>query len=1134
MKHKLKYCPYCMTPVTDGESCPGCGLTAGTYVPSPHHLRPGTILMDRYLVGRALGEGGFGITYIGCDLRLELKVAIKEYYPVDKASRNASQSPDLVGYSVGPAREGFERGKKKFLNEARTMAKMDKQQAIVSVRDYFEANNTAYIVMEYIEGTTFTDLVAQKGGRIPPQELFSMIEPLFKALTTLHKYGLIHRDISPDNLMLENGEVRLIDFGCARESDHGNETLTITLKHGYAPIEQYQQKGQGPWTDVYALCATIYFCLVGQKPPQALDRIGGETSLMLPSKLGVGITQQQEAAILKGLNLSPRGRFQSMEELHGALYPAIPEQEAIPNPQPEEMQEIAFDTTQEPTLDQDVEKSAHPQHSISQFANIPKKWLPWLAGAAILLVVVLAVGLLPKTPTDTPVLPTSVADASVFQESAYILSESDTNMERLEQLMDDPGVSALVLPEGQTAHITYLDDGNLFSLTKPLQIADGAYLRVDAMEIDAGGYLEVLGMLDSASGDLRLKGDVLRLSFPEGTENHLSSLGCSLWLESDQNMLSQDQTNLQEAGACRFVLRENPEEAREVTTLEQLVAATEEEDLPNGIKITRDLTIDRELSIGCPLYICEGVTVNTAGDWTLALYDSNSALVNYGTLNGNVWTDQGAPVLNFGQMNTTGSVDGVSLWFNENSRSVFLNAGTVKLSNCSRLWENNHMVNTPTGTLEMENFYLLDSCLSNYGEILALPHESESIYLSTGAYLDNVAGRISLEPSAIFVNNGIVHNQGQLDVLSGGTLVNQCVIQNDYGTLQAQSGSHLQGINSQNQGVYYSTGGEVTLACANAPHVYEVLDGTAIQQLSQSSVAATPEQLDTLLEDRSVDAITIQGTISYPENLKLTKDLYIRGTLSVTEGDLIAVGSRIILAEGGQLEADNLSFLENAVIQLEGGTLSVQKEGHLLLDQSLILGSGNGQLQAASANLQLQNRAAIAVSLDSSSDFLSADNSSIQMEGHSFLIPSYYGMTVLSGAAIDITDSLLSAGNRMQFTDCVLSVQENGVISFFGSGVTINSSSLTINQSASALSHLCDIVLADATVSNTGLMNFSGWEEHSLLLRDSSISNKAEINLWLPTIFEGSDSVIENQGRLRCSYRKLDRTRIVGNAPIFE
>lgn len=212
-----------MTPISGNASCPNCGLTAGTYVPSPHHLRPGTVLMDRYLVGRVLGEGGFGITYIGCDLRLELKVAIKEYYPVDKASRNAAISPELTGYSVGPAREGFERGKKKFLNEARAMAKMDKQQVIVSVRDFFEANNTAYIVMEYIEGTTFTELVAQRGGRLSPQELFPMIEPLFRALSTLHEGGLIHRDISPDNLMLENGEVRLIDFGCAGKASTGRK-----------------------------------------------------------------------------------------------------------------------------------------------------------------------------------------------------------------------------------------------------------------------------------------------------------------------------------------------------------------------------------------------------------------------------------------------------------------------------------------------------------------------------------------------------------------------------------------------------------------------------------------------------------------------------------------------------------------------------------------------------------------------------------------------------------------------------------------------------------------------------------------------------------------------------------------------
>lgn len=306
MKQNTTYCPYCMTPVQEGESCPVCGLTAGTYVPLPHHLPPGTMLMNRYLVGRVLGEGGFGITYIGCDIRLELRVAIKEYYPVDKVNRNAAVSSELVSYSLGPAREGFERGKKKFLKEARTMAKMDKQQVIVNVKDFFETNNTAYIVMEYIEGTNFTELVAQRGGRIPPQELLPTIEPLFKALSTLHKTGLIHRDISPENLMLENGRVRLIDFGCARETEPGNETLTITLKHGYAPIEQYQQKGQGTWTDVYALCGTIYYCLVGKKPPQALDRIGGENSLILPIKLGVAITPNQEKALMKGLNLSPQ------------------------------------------------------------------------------------------------------------------------------------------------------------------------------------------------------------------------------------------------------------------------------------------------------------------------------------------------------------------------------------------------------------------------------------------------------------------------------------------------------------------------------------------------------------------------------------------------------------------------------------------------------------------------------------------------------------------------------------------------------------------------------------------------------------------------------------------------------------
>ena len=313
-----RYCTYCMNPVELGKPCPVCGLLEGAYAPLPHHLPPGTMLLGRYLVGRALGEGGFGITYIGLDLRLELRVAIKEYFPTDRVTR-MSQVSLHVSQLGGEEDEGFQRGKERFLYEARTLARMEKQPEIVTVRDYFEENGTAYIVMEYVEGTTFKSWVKQNGGRIPPEELFSTIEPLFGALDAVHRSGLIHRDISPDNLMLENGMVRLLDFGCARESSGGTKTMTVALKHGFAPVEQYQYKGQGPWTDVYSLAATIYFCLTGVTPPQALDRMCDD-ELIPPRKLGIPLREQQERALLQGLTIRPRRRFQSVGDFHKALY----------------------------------------------------------------------------------------------------------------------------------------------------------------------------------------------------------------------------------------------------------------------------------------------------------------------------------------------------------------------------------------------------------------------------------------------------------------------------------------------------------------------------------------------------------------------------------------------------------------------------------------------------------------------------------------------------------------------------------------------------------------------------------------------------------------------------------------------
>lgn len=228
-----------MSQVKENGTCPNCGLTEGSYVPAPHHLLPGTLLQGRYLLGRVLGEGGFGITYVGRDTRLGVKIAVKEYYPVGNAVRNTSDSIQVncVSRTTG----SYERGKEKFLKEARTMGKLEKEPQIVAVKDFFEENNTAYIVMEYIEGTTLKELTAQHGGKIPADELFQMIKPLFPALQRMHDLGLIHRDISPDNLMLENGNIKLLDFGCAKEifgeMMQNQQTQTLILKHGYSPFE---------------------------------------------------------------------------------------------------------------------------------------------------------------------------------------------------------------------------------------------------------------------------------------------------------------------------------------------------------------------------------------------------------------------------------------------------------------------------------------------------------------------------------------------------------------------------------------------------------------------------------------------------------------------------------------------------------------------------------------------------------------------------------------------------------------------------------------------------------------------------------------------------------------------------------
>ena len=314
---EINLCFGCMEEKPQPGPCPHCGFDREDYHPAVHHLPPGTILAGKYLLGRVLGEGGFGITYVGWDLNLQVKVAVKEYYPNGFVTRNCGFDRRVTELT-GREGEFFRKGLERFIREAQVLGQFWELPGIVSVKDYFQENKTAYIVMEFVEGQTLKELLKKSpGSRLPVERVLSMMRPVMNALEEVHKAGLIHRDISPDNLMVSpKGEVKLIDFGAARNFlGAGEKSLSVLLKPGYAPQEQYRSRGeQGPWTDVYGLCATIYRAITGQVPEEALDRLETD-KLQPPSRLGAEIGPRQEKLLMRGLALSPRDRIQSMKEL---------------------------------------------------------------------------------------------------------------------------------------------------------------------------------------------------------------------------------------------------------------------------------------------------------------------------------------------------------------------------------------------------------------------------------------------------------------------------------------------------------------------------------------------------------------------------------------------------------------------------------------------------------------------------------------------------------------------------------------------------------------------------------------------------------------------------------------------------
>lgn len=318
----MNLCPNCMRQA-QGNYCAHCGGDLHKKN-MPFLLPVGTVLEGEdhsYLLGAALGQGGFGVTYIGLEQETGRRVAVKEYFP----TRCAQRIDD--GHTVealSGMKTTYEGGRYSFVKEARVLSGLEGMSSVVQALAYLEINNTAYLVMEYLDGTPLHRLVDPKTGkRIPPEQLLPPLKQLLCDIGLLHDRKIIHRDIAPDNIMwMPDGTLKLLDFGSARSMEDG-KSMTVMLKHGFAPVEQYRSHGQGTYTDVYAMAATIYYCLTATVPVQSTERLlrGADDRLKPPTQMGVVLSPEEENALLWGLEVLPKDRPQTMGEFARSLFP---------------------------------------------------------------------------------------------------------------------------------------------------------------------------------------------------------------------------------------------------------------------------------------------------------------------------------------------------------------------------------------------------------------------------------------------------------------------------------------------------------------------------------------------------------------------------------------------------------------------------------------------------------------------------------------------------------------------------------------------------------------------------------------------------------------------------------------------
>lgn len=319
-------CPNCFDSNYQNGVCSRCGYQARfASHNSGRGLTAGMLLKNRYIIGKILGEGGFGITYKAYDITRRRICAVKEYAP-NGMSRRAMDGRRLE--LISPDAEGpYLAGLRRFLEESQILSKLEQIPSVVNITDSFKENSTAYFVMEYLDGADLGQIVRTSKSRLPVGEVTNIILQVAVSMDVIHtKTKIIHRDISPDNIYItKNKQVKLIDFGSAKQTVTGaQDGFSVVVKLKLSPPEQYSQDMvQGSFTDVYSLAATYYYALTGTNLPTAPDRLMGTNYVPL-KQLNLGVPDSVSDAVDRALILSVDQRTRTMQEFIRGIAAAAP------------------------------------------------------------------------------------------------------------------------------------------------------------------------------------------------------------------------------------------------------------------------------------------------------------------------------------------------------------------------------------------------------------------------------------------------------------------------------------------------------------------------------------------------------------------------------------------------------------------------------------------------------------------------------------------------------------------------------------------------------------------------------------------------------------------------------------------